>query len=131
MLYPAPDGDMIYRNSALCYHLFQIAVAQRIPQVPPHAQNDDDVVKVSPSERRWSGPAHRITLPEDPEPFATDPFATHASVLWRRKTAAGRSRLKERNVRSAGIGVDSSSIGQKIGGRVEVALKLHYAWQGV
>jgi hypothetical protein len=29
---------------------------------------------VSPSERRWSGPAHRITLPEDPEPFATDPF---------------------------------------------------------
>jgi len=52
MLDPAPDGDMIHRNSALCHHLFQIAVAQRIPQVPPHAQNDDDIVKVSPSERR-------------------------------------------------------------------------------
>jgi hypothetical protein len=64
---------MIHRNSALCHHLFQIAVAQRIPQVPPHAQNNDDIVKVSPSERRWSSPDHRITLPEDPEPLATDP----------------------------------------------------------
>src|SRR6516225_402591 len=74
MLDPAPDGDMIHRNPALGHHLLQVAVAQRIPQVPPHAQNDDDIVKVSPSERRWSGPAHRITLPEVPEPFATDPY---------------------------------------------------------
>jgi hypothetical protein len=65
---------MIHRNSALGHHLFQIPVAQRIPQVPPHAQNDNDIVKVSPSEQRWSGPAHCITLPEAPEPFATDPF---------------------------------------------------------
>src|SRR6516164_9546319 len=74
MLDPAPDGDMIHRNPALGHHLLQVAVAQRIPQVPPHAQNDDDIVKVSPSERRWSGPAHRITLLEDREPFATDPL---------------------------------------------------------
>src|SRR5215469_1970633 len=73
MLYPAPDGDMVHRNSALGHHLFQVAVAQRIPQVPPHVQNDDDIVKVSPSEQRWSGPAHRLTIPEDPKPFATDP----------------------------------------------------------
>jgi hypothetical protein len=52
MLDPTPDGDMIHRNSPLCHHFFQIAVAQRIPQAPPHAQNDDDIVKVSPSERR-------------------------------------------------------------------------------
>src|SRR6516225_3329750 len=64
MLDPAPDGDMIHHHSALCHHLLQIAVAQRIPQLPPHAQNDDDIVKVSPSERRRLGPAHGITLPE-------------------------------------------------------------------
>jgi hypothetical protein len=57
MLDPAPDGDVVHCRSVLGNHLFQIAVAQRIPQVPLHAQNDDDVLKVSPSERRWSGPA--------------------------------------------------------------------------
>jgi hypothetical protein len=43
---------MIHRNSTLRHHLFQIAAAQRMPQVPPHTQNDDDIIKVSPSERR-------------------------------------------------------------------------------
>ena len=28
---------------------------------------------MSPAERRWSGLAHGITVPEAPEPFATDP----------------------------------------------------------
>jgi hypothetical protein len=74
MLNPAPDGDVVHCNSALRHHFFQIAVAERIPQVPPHAQHDDDILKVSPLERRWSSPAHAITLPETLEPFATDPF---------------------------------------------------------
>ena len=73
MLDPAPDGDVVHCKSALGHHLFQIAVAQRISQVPPHAQHDDDILKMSPSERRWSGPAHAITLPEALETFATDP----------------------------------------------------------
>jgi hypothetical protein len=74
MLDPAPDGDVVHCKSTLRHHFFQIAVAQRIPQVPPHAENDDDILKVSPSERRWSSPAHGITLPEAQEPFATIPI---------------------------------------------------------
>jgi hypothetical protein len=53
MLDPAPDGDMVHCKSALRHHFFQIPVAQRIPQLPPHTQHDDDSLKVPPSERRW------------------------------------------------------------------------------
>jgi hypothetical protein len=69
----APDGDVARGKSALRHHFFHIAVAERIPQVPPHAQHDDDILKVLPSEGRWSGPAHRITPPKVLEMFATDP----------------------------------------------------------
>jgi hypothetical protein len=40
MLNPAPDGDVVHCNSALRHHFFQIAVAQRIPQVVSHFRVD-------------------------------------------------------------------------------------------
>jgi peptidoglycan hydrolase-like protein with peptidoglycan-binding domain len=73
---------MIHPNPALGHHFLQIAVAKRISQVPPHAQKDDDIVKVSPSERRWSALPHRITLPEALEPFATDPNVKRLAMGW-------------------------------------------------
>src|SRR5215472_1011849 len=68
MLDPPPDGNVIYRQTVLRHDLFQIAVTKRIPQVPTHAEHDNDIGKVSPAERRWSGSAHRITLPRPLEP---------------------------------------------------------------
>ena len=109
MLNPAPDSDVVHRKSALGHHLFQIAVAQRIPQVPPHAQNDDDVLKVSPSERWWSGPAHAITLPEALETFATDPF-------WLSLAAASgdANGLKAREITSRQMSPDAIAEAQRL-----------------
>jgi hypothetical protein len=66
MLDPAPDGDVIHGQAALRDDLLQIAVAQRIPQVPPHAEDDDDIGEVSPLEWGWSGPDHDLTVPKAP-----------------------------------------------------------------
>jgi hypothetical protein len=73
MLDPTPDGDVIHCQPTLRRDLFQISVAQRIPQVPTHAKHDHDISKVAPTERRWSGSDHRITLAKAQPPFATDP----------------------------------------------------------
>jgi hypothetical protein len=67
MLDPAPDRDVIHSQAALRYDFLQIAVAQWIPQVPPHAENDDYIGEVS-------GPAHDFNLPEAQELFATHPM---------------------------------------------------------
>lgn len=74
MLDPAPDGDVIHGQAALRHDFFQIPVAERIPQVPPHAKHDNDIGKVSPAERRWSGSVHGITVTKAQPPFATDPL---------------------------------------------------------
>jgi hypothetical protein len=49
---PAPDGDVIHREPALRHHFLQISVAERIPQIPPDTQNDEDLLEVSPPEQR-------------------------------------------------------------------------------
>jgi hypothetical protein len=76
MLDPAPDGDVIHGQAALRHDLFQVAVAQRIPQIPPDAKHDNNVSKVSPPERRWSSSAHRITLPDHLEPICNRSVCT-------------------------------------------------------
>jgi hypothetical protein len=50
-LYPTIDGGMIDRESALDHHLFQVTVAERIPEVPTDAQENDLGFKVTPFER--------------------------------------------------------------------------------
>jgi hypothetical protein len=82
MLDSAPDGDVIHGQPTLRRDLFQIPVAQRIPQVPPHAKHDNDIGKVAPTERRGSGAGHRVTLPNAQPLFATDPTRATAFVFW-------------------------------------------------
>jgi len=43
MLGPTPDGNVIHSQATLRRDLFQIPVAKRIPQVPPHAKHDNDI----------------------------------------------------------------------------------------
>jgi hypothetical protein len=50
--------------AAFRHHFFQVAVAQRVPQIPPHAQNDNHVLEVSPPEQCRAVLAHRLTLPD-------------------------------------------------------------------
>jgi hypothetical protein len=57
-LYPTPNRDVIHRQTALHHHFFQVAVAQRVAQIPADAQNDDHVLEVPPSAQRWSLLAH-------------------------------------------------------------------------
>lgn len=46
-LNPPVYCSMIYRETSFDYHLFQIAVAQRVPQVPTNAQQDERRLKVA------------------------------------------------------------------------------------
>src|SRR5450432_584031 len=50
LLNPTEDCGVIDRESALSHHLFQIAVAERISQVPTHAQQNDPGFKMTPLE---------------------------------------------------------------------------------
>src|SRR5215813_541972 len=64
---PAPDRDVIHRQATLRHHLLQVAVAQRIAQVPSDAKYYDHVLEVSSEEQRRPVLHHRITLPEPPQ----------------------------------------------------------------
>jgi hypothetical protein len=81
VLDPSPDRHMIHGQPTLAHHLLQIAVAERIPQVPPHAENNDDLVKVSPSEQRWPALDHRFTTRMASRESATDPFPMPSILL--------------------------------------------------
>ncbi len=48
---PAVNGGMIDTESALGHRLFQVAVAERIPQIPAHVQQDDPGFEVTLVER--------------------------------------------------------------------------------
>src|SRR5215471_17293896 len=61
---PAPNGNVIHRQSRLRHQLLQIPIAQRITQVPSNAKDDNHILEVSPAEQHWPVLAHRITLPE-------------------------------------------------------------------
>jgi hypothetical protein len=48
---PAVDRRVVNAQSALGHHLFEIAVAERIPQVPADTQQNDLGLKMTPFER--------------------------------------------------------------------------------
>src|SRR5512135_705885 len=50
------DCGVIDRESALDHHLFQVTVAQGIPQVPAHAQQNKFRLKMTPFE--WTRMTH-------------------------------------------------------------------------
>src|SRR5581483_6249141 len=57
---PAGNGRMVNGQSTLGHHLLQIPVAQRIPQIPAHAQNDHFAPKVSSSKQCRLALAHSL-----------------------------------------------------------------------
>jgi hypothetical protein len=48
---PAVDRRVIDVQSSLGHHLFEIPIAERIAQVPTHAQKNDVGLEVTPFER--------------------------------------------------------------------------------
>jgi hypothetical protein len=48
VLHPAIDGCLFHRESPFPHHLFEVAVAQRVAQVPPHAQHNDLGFEMAP-----------------------------------------------------------------------------------
>jgi hypothetical protein len=80
MLDPAPNGGVVDRQAAFRHHFFQVAVAERVPRIPPDAQDaqdDNHVLKVSPPEQHRAVLAHRLTVPNRLAAFATDPPSYH------------------------------------------------------
>ena len=69
VLHPAPNGDVVHRQAPFRHHFFQVAVGKRVPQIPPHAQNNNHVLEVSPSKQCRAVLAHRLTLPDPPIRF--------------------------------------------------------------
>ena len=52
--YPASNRGMIDIQTTLYHHIFQITVAERIPEIPLHAEYDDLILEVASAEKRWS-----------------------------------------------------------------------------
>src|SRR6266496_3018711 len=50
---PAEDRRVIDMQSPFPHHLFQITIAERIPQIPADAQQNDLRLKMTPFERTW------------------------------------------------------------------------------
>jgi hypothetical protein len=50
-LYPTKDSRVIYLESALFHHLFDVTVRKLIATVPTNAQKDDGRLEVTPLER--------------------------------------------------------------------------------
>src|ERR1700722_13240383 len=71
---PAGNRGVIDCQSTLRHHLFKVPVAQRVPQIPSHAQNDNVAPKMSPTEQCWLALAHSLH-PTKPTliRFATQP----------------------------------------------------------
>src|SRR5690606_26457416 len=47
---PAIDGAVVHFEAALAKHLFQVAVAQRISQIPSHGLHNQPCLEMSPFE---------------------------------------------------------------------------------
>jgi len=88
-LYPTPNRDVINRKTALHHHFFQVAIAQRVAQIPADAQNDDHVLEVPPSEQRRSLLPHGITVPKPSAAVATDPVDRTLSLQRARRDPPG------------------------------------------
>src|SRR5215471_2250035 len=81
---PAPNSNVIHRQSTLRHHLLQIPIAQRITQVPSNTKDDNHILEVSPTEQHWPVLAHRITLPEA-APAVCNRFTTKTSYHKHKK----------------------------------------------
>jgi Holliday junction resolvase len=73
MLDPAPDGDVVNGEPTFRHHLLQIAVCERVSKVPPNAQEDDHVFKMSSAEECWPFSGHDTPYQITATAFATEP----------------------------------------------------------
>ncbi len=51
VLNPAVDRGMVHVQPSFPHHFLQVAIAERVPHVPAHAQQDDLGFKMAPFER--------------------------------------------------------------------------------
>jgi hypothetical protein len=71
---PAMDRRMINADATLGHHLFQIAQAQSVCQIPANAQQDDRSVEVPASEHHKPPKASEVTARQPvTKKFATEP----------------------------------------------------------
>src|SRR5260221_3765286 len=85
VLDPAIDGRVIDMQSPFLHHLFQVAIAERIPQIPAHAEQNDLGFEMTPFEQAWIAHARnssvvleiKQSLPEHPR------FCNTTSLLHR------------------------------------------------
>jgi len=82
VLKPTPDRDMIQGQPTLRHDFFQVAVDERVPQIPANANQDDHIFEVPPQEQCWSPLPHTITVSERLT-FAADPLALAALLAPR------------------------------------------------
>ena len=68
---PAGNGGVIHCHPSFSHHLLQIAIAERVAEIPAHTENDDLVTEMASSEQRRSALAHPLTL-SDPLPRVCD-----------------------------------------------------------
>jgi hypothetical protein len=71
---PTSDGRMIHAQTTFRHHFFQIAIAQRIPEIPAHTQHDQLILEMSSPEYRWPVLSHFAYLSNPAPLFATLPF---------------------------------------------------------
>src|SRR5262245_42831340 len=64
---------MVDRKTALGHDLLQVAIGERVSQIPANAEQDDRVFEVPPAEQCWPFSDHRYTLPNPLSSFATQP----------------------------------------------------------
>ena len=73
---PAPDRDMVDRKTPFGHDLLQVAVSERISQVPTNAEEDYHVLEVPSSEQRRPLSGH-----DSPYQISSLAFATHPAGL--------------------------------------------------
>jgi hypothetical protein len=66
---------MIDRKTALGHDLLQVAIGERVSQIPANAEQDDRVFEVPPAEQCRPFSHHRYTLPNPLSAFATHAFS--------------------------------------------------------
>ena len=80
---PAPDGDMVDRKTALGHDLLEIAIGERVSQVPTNAQEDDRILEMTPAKQCWPFSDHGYTVPNPLSAFATQPLqASVYGLAW-------------------------------------------------
>jgi hypothetical protein len=116
-LNPAPDRDVVNGQTSFRHDFLQVAIGQRVSQIPSHTENNHDVLEVSSTEQCRPPLAHRVTVSDDPRQFATEPMRgqqdfvnNRCEVSWhRRHFTVVRSAVKAVSQRSSTPSTSSAS----------------------